>query len=75
LDRLRIPSLLIEPVEIYFRWRPQLRDADDDMVLEAAINGHADALVTHNIGDFADAAARFGLPVLRPAEVLRRMRT
>ena len=30
-----------------FRWRPQLADANDEMVLEAAVNGRADALVTH----------------------------
>jgi putative PIN family toxin of toxin-antitoxin system len=63
----------IEPVEIHFGWRPQARDADDDMVLEAAINGRADALVTHNVSDFFEAAARFSVPVLRPADILRRI--
>ena len=33
----------IEPVEIHFRWRPQTGDAGDEMVLEAALNGRADA--------------------------------
>ena len=65
----------IEPVELHFRWRPQVRDAADEMVLEVAINGRADALVTHNIRDFSDAADRFGIQVLRPAEVLKRVRT
>jgi len=63
----------IEAVEIHFQWRPQLRDPDDEMVLEAAINGHAEALVTHNVGDFGGTASRFGIPVLRPAELLRRI--
>ncbi len=65
----------IEAVEVYFQWRPQLRDPDDDMVLEAAINGRADALVTHNIADFTAVPERFGISVLRPAELLRRMRS
>jgi hypothetical protein len=39
-------------------------------VLEAAINGQADALVTYNVRHFAQAAARFGLRLARPAEVL-----
>jgi predicted nucleic acid-binding protein len=43
-------------------------------VLEVAINGQADALVTHNIRDFSGAADRFGIQVLRPAEVLKRIR-
>jgi predicted nucleic acid-binding protein len=39
----------IEPVEVRFGWRPQLRDSDDELVLDAAVNGQADALVTHNV--------------------------
>jgi hypothetical protein len=41
------------------------------MVLEAAVNGRADVLGTHNVREFASAAPRFGIPVLRPAEFLR----
>ncbi len=36
-----------EGVEVNFRWRPQLSDPKDELVLEAAVNGEADALVTH----------------------------
>jgi putative PIN family toxin of toxin-antitoxin system len=64
-----------EAVEISFQWRPQLTDANDEMVFEAAVNGRADALVTHNVKDFAKAAPKFGLRVLRPGEVLKEMRT
>lgn len=52
------------------RWRPQLRDPNDEMVLEAAINGRADALVTYNIRDFRDAGPRFGIRIARPADLL-----
>jgi putative PIN family toxin of toxin-antitoxin system len=62
-----------EPVEVRFRWRPQLADVADEMVLEAAVNGKADALVTHNSRDFAAAAPRFGLLVLTPSELIRRI--
>jgi len=61
----------VEPVELHFMWRPQVRDPGDEMVLEAAINGDADALITYNVSDFAVAAERFGVKVLRPAEVLK----
>jgi putative PIN family toxin of toxin-antitoxin system len=67
-------AALIEPVELHFRWRPQVHDSDDEMVLETAINGEAGALVTYNTGDFSVAAERFGLPVLTPAEFLKRMK-
>src|SRR5262245_46127464 len=62
-----------EPVEIQFQWRPQLRDAGDEMVLETAINGRADALVTYNVRDFVPAAGRFGLRVVRPGELLKEL--
>lgn len=63
-----------EPVTVHFRWRPQLRDAGDEMVLEAAVNGRADALVTHNVRDFMPTAERFGLRVSRPGELLAEIR-
>jgi putative PIN family toxin of toxin-antitoxin system len=60
-----------EGVEVNFRWRPQLTDPNDELILEAAVNGAADALVTHNVRDFREAAPRFGLRVLLPREVLK----
>jgi predicted nucleic acid-binding protein len=64
-----------EPVDVSFLWRPQLGDPNDEMVLEAAINGRADCLVTHNIRHFVDPARRFGLKVLRPGELLKETRS
>lgn len=64
----------IEPVEVRFAWRPQLSDPNDEMVLEAAVNGQADALVTHNLADFASAAPRFRLLAISPADLLRKVR-
>jgi putative PIN family toxin of toxin-antitoxin system len=61
-----------EPVDILYRWRPQVRDPGDEMVLEAAINGRAAALVTHNVRDFAAAGDQFGIPVILPGEALKR---
>ena len=52
-----------EPVEVSFQWRPQLADPNDEMVLEAAVNGRADALVTHNVRHFdkgAQQCSEFG---------------
>ena len=59
-----------EPVEIRFLWRPDLRDPDDARVVEAAVNGRADWLVTFNVADLA-AAARFGINVGTPGAALR----
>jgi predicted nucleic acid-binding protein len=62
------------PAHIHFRWRPQLRDPGDEMVLEAAINGGADAIVTFNKRDFGGGPARFGIEVLSPGEALWKVR-
>jgi len=66
---------MAEPVRSHFLWRPQLRDPGDEMVLEAAVNGRADALVTFNARDYADVPARFGVELLLPREAIGRMRT
>lgn len=63
-----------EAVEVNFRWRPQLVDPQDELVLEAAVNGGADALVTHNVRDFEPATRLFGLRVLLPRGVLKELR-
>ena len=65
---------IAEPVETHFLWRPQLRDAGDEMVLEAAINGHADALLTFNKRDFGIVPSRFGVEVLLPREAIGRIK-
>ena len=64
---------VLEPVTVHIGWRPQLRDAADEMVLEAAINGQADAIVTFNVKDFTPAAEQFGISVPTPATILKRM--
>lgn len=66
---------MAEPVEGHYLWRPQLRDPADELVLDAAVNGQAEAIVTFNKRDFGAAPARFGLALLTPAEAIRRLRT
>ena len=64
LDALAVVAI---PVRLSFLWRPRLKDPADEMVLETAVNGGADRLVTFNIRHLA-AALDFGIRVLRPAE-------
>ena len=61
------------PVEISFLWRPMLRDANDEMVLEVAVNGRADWLLTFNERDFA-GAERLGVRIGRPGPAWRSWR-
>jgi len=57
---------------VYFRWRPNLPDANDDHVLELAIAGGVEHLVTHNARDFGRGELKFALPcVMTPAQHLK----
>jgi len=67
-------AALIEPVKTHYLWRPTLRDPNDEMVLEAAVNGRADSIVTFNLRDYGDVPGRFGIEVLEPASALRRVK-
>lgn len=67
-------AAIAEPVDVHFRTRPTLRDANDETVLEAASNGDADYIVTHNVRDFA-LAFEVGISVATPKEILRRLPT
>jgi putative PIN family toxin of toxin-antitoxin system len=62
------------PVMVQTRHRPLSQDPDDDMVLDVAINGFADILITNNARHFAHAAGSFGIRVLSPGEFLLALR-
>ena len=68
-------AAIAKPVRLAFRWRPGLQDPDDDLVLETALNGGANAIVTFNLADFEKATSRFGCPVMLPAAALRQIRS
>ncbi|PWQ97761.1 putative toxin-antitoxin system toxin component, PIN family [Leucothrix pacifica] len=59
---------------IFYLWRPKLSDPQDDMVLELAVNGQADAIVTFNVKDFGDAPGEFGIELLTPGQFLHSLR-
>ncbi len=65
---------LIEPVKTHYLWRPALRDPNDEMVLEAAVNGRAAAIVSFNLRDFGAVPEKFGVDVMVPAVAIRRVR-
>jgi len=71
---LRGLAAIMTPVQVYYQWRPQMRDADDEMVLEAALNGRAERIVTHNVRDFLSAVKRFELKVVTPGSFLKEIR-
>lgn len=71
---LDVLEALAEPVLIVVRHTQLSQDANDDMVLEVAINGRADAIVTNNTKHFREPAKRLHLEVMTPAELLNEFR-
>lgn len=55
--------------QIFFLWRPYLKDPRDDMVLEVAVEAECQYIVTYNQRDFV-GADRFGVQVVTPREFL-----
>jgi predicted nucleic acid-binding protein len=66
-------ALVVTPVRISYLWRPMLPDPNDDLVLETAVNGSAEVVITFNRRHFEPTAARFGIEILAPAEAVRRL--
>lgn len=65
---------LVSPVKTYYLWRPMLRDPNDEMVLEVAVNGWADAIVTFNLRDYGTVPLEFNIEVIKPSTAIRRVR-
>lgn len=69
-------ATVIEAVVVRYGSRPAVSDPDDDLYVEAALNGAADAIVTFNVREYRPSDPRqsqLGVEVLRPGEVLRRL--
>ncbi len=64
--------LVAEHHKVYYLWRPMLKDPNDDMVLELAVSGKAESIITYNKGDFK-GAERFGIRILSPKDLLKQI--
>ncbi len=58
--------------EIFYLWRPHLRDAGDDFILELAVSARCDFIVTYNTRDF-EGSERFGIRAITPGEFLQQI--
>lgn len=72
LDALAARATIVTP--IYFRQRPVLADPGDEMVLECAVQAHAEAIVTLNERDFAEVKRGFGIDVVKPGSLVASLR-
>ena len=68
-------AAVAEPIQLRFLWRPQLIDPADEMVLETAINGRADRLVTFHLRHLKKAGEAFGVRAVTPPEAWKEVQT
>ena len=69
---MNVLALRLQPVATYYSWRPVLSDPKDEHVLECAVNGGAEAIVTFNTKDFREGARQFDVRVITPTEFFER---
>lgn len=58
--------------QVFFLWRPLLKDIKDDHVLELAVESSSTSIITFNKRDYSEAA-QFGIRLETPLEFLKRM--
>ena len=68
-DVLNYICKIAQKREIFFLWRPLLKDPKDDMILELAFESSADYIITHNVTDFAHSS-ELGIRAITPREFL-----
>jgi len=74
IDYINGLAVLIKPVKTHYLWRPMLRDPNDEMVLEVAVNGGAESIVTFNLKDFGSVPRKFNIELMMPSQALRSIR-
>lgn len=70
-DILNYLALNARKRQIFFLWRPYLKDAKDDLVLEVAVESESQYILTYNISDFA-GINKFGIQAITPKEYLEK---
>jgi putative PIN family toxin of toxin-antitoxin system len=71
---LRYLASIAHLQDVFYLWRPRLKDPDDDMVLECAVAAGCKYIVTHNVRDFVGVDS-LGVQAMRPADFLALIRS
>ncbi|MCB8944756.1 MAG: PIN domain-containing protein [Ardenticatenaceae bacterium] len=73
---LRLAAYLGKPHDIFYLWRPNLRDEADNMLLELAVASRSQWLITNNVRDFSvgNELRHDGLLIGTPAQFVRQWR-
>lgn len=57
--------------EIYYTWRPNLKDEGDNFLIELAVSSGAKAIITYNIKDFKNAELVFSHKIITPEDFIK----
>ncbi len=60
--------------DIYYTWRPNLKDENDNFLVELAVSSGAKAIITYNVKDFKDAELLFSHKVITPEDFLKEIK-
>jgi len=77
-ERMQVLAALAQRgrwVPVYYGWRPNLPDEADNHLIELALAGSAEAIVTHNVRNIRGGELQLGnLRILTPAQCLEEWR-
>ena len=59
--------------EIYYTWRPNLKDENDNFVVELAVASGAEAIITYNVKDFKSVELIFKHKITTPEDFIKEM--
>ncbi|MBN2965334.1 putative toxin-antitoxin system toxin component, PIN family [Sulfurospirillum sp. T05] len=59
--------------EIYYMWRPNLQDENDNFIVELAVASGAEAIITYNAKDFKSAELIFKHKIITPEDFIKEM--
>ena len=69
---LKAIAFYTDEVPIYYKLRPNLKDENDNMVFECAVNYNSDFLITHNVRDFKKGnLSPYKLETITPQKFLK----
>lgn len=71
-DILNYIAAVSDKRDIFFLWRPFLKDPKDDLVLEIAVESASQFIITHNLRDFA-GIEKFNLQAITPQQLLKQL--
>jgi len=57
--------------EIYYTWRPNLNDEDDNFVVELAVASGSEVIITYNLKDFKSSQLKFTHKIITPEDFIK----